>query len=257
MKTPTVSPLSCGGGSNCGPAFRAWLPGAALGRTEPAAGGGVGARRFGNQRVLVEPDPAAGIAVMKLRNPPVNSLSLELLTELVISLEKLENDKTFRGAILTSGASPAGGCLMALCCDYRVLADNPKCVIGLNETLLGIVAPFWFKDTLVNTIGHRASERALQLGLLFPPAEALQVGLVDKVVPEDKVQSTALSVMAQWMAIPDHARQLTKSMMRKPTADYLVKHRDSDIKNFVSFISRDSIQKSLQMYLEKLKQKKG
>lgn len=43
-----------------------------------------------------------GIAVMKLRNPPVNSLSLELLTELVISLEKLENDKTFRGAILTS-----------------------------------------------------------------------------------------------------------------------------------------------------------
>lgn len=144
---------------------------------------------------------------------------------------------------------------MALCCDYRVLADNPKCVIGLNETLLGIVAPFWFKDTLVNTIGHRASERALQLGLLFPPAEALRVGLVDKVVPEDKVQSTALSVMAQWMAIPDHARQLTKSMMRKPTADNLVKHRDSDIKNFVSFISRDSIQKSLQMYLEKLKQK--
>lgn len=59
-----------------------------------------------------------------------------------------------------------------------------------------------FKDTFVNTIGHRASERALQLGLLFPPTEALQVGIVDKVVPEDQVQSTALSVMAQWMAIP-------------------------------------------------------
>lgn len=43
-----------------------------------------------------------GIAVMKLKNPPVNSLSLELLTELVISLEKLENDKTFRGIIITS-----------------------------------------------------------------------------------------------------------------------------------------------------------
>lgn len=41
------------------------------------------------------------------------------------------------------GASPAGGCLISLSCDYRVLADNPKCVIGLNETLLGIVAPFW------------------------------------------------------------------------------------------------------------------
>ncbi|XP_023472339.1 enoyl-CoA delta isomerase 1, mitochondrial isoform X2 [Equus przewalskii] len=246
------------------------------------------------------------VAVMKFKNPPVNSLSLELLTEFVISLEKLENDKTFRGVILSSdcpgvfsagldltemcgrnpahyaeywkavqelwlrlylsnlvliaaisGACPAGGCLISLTCDYRVLADNPKCLIGLNETLLGIIAPFWFRDTLVNTIGHRAAERALQLGLLFPPAEALQVGMVDQVVPEDQVQSTALSVMAQWMAIPDHARQLTKNMMRKPTVDRLLKQRDADIQNFVSFISRDSIQKSLQMYLEKLKQKKG
>ncbi|XP_045676662.1 enoyl-CoA delta isomerase 1, mitochondrial [Phyllostomus hastatus] len=283
-----------------------WLPGRAFGRTEAAARGGVGARSFGSQRVLVEPDPAAGIAVMKLKNPPVNSLSLELLTELVINLEKLENDKTFRGIILTSdcpgvfsagldltemcgknpahyaeywkamqelwlrlylsnlvliaainGASPAGGCLISLTCDYRVLADNPKYVIGLNETLLGIVAPFWFQDTLMNTIGHRASEHALQLGSLFPPAEALQVGMVDKVVPEDQVQSTALSVMAQWLSIPDHARQLTKNMMRKPTADRLVKQRDSDIQNFVSFISRDSIQKSLQVYLGKLREKKG
>ncbi|XP_057551024.1 enoyl-CoA delta isomerase 1, mitochondrial [Hippopotamus amphibius kiboko] len=285
---------------------RALCWGVTLGRTETAAGGGDGARRFGSQRLLVEPDAAAGVAVLKLKNPPVNSLSLELLTEFVISLEKLENDKTFRGIILTSdcprvfsagldltemcgrnpahyaeywkavqelwlrlylsnlvliaainGACPAGGCLISLTCDYRVLADNPKYLIGLNETLLGIVAPSWFRDNLVNTIGHRASEQALQLGLLFPPAEALQVGLVDQVVPEDQVLSTALSVMARWMAIPDHARQLTKNMMRKATADRLVKQRDMDIQNFVSFISRDSIQKSLQMYLEKLKQKKG
>uniref|UniRef100_A0A452VBA6 Enoyl-CoA delta isomerase 1, mitochondrial n=1 Tax=Ursus maritimus TaxID=29073 RepID=A0A452VBA6_URSMA len=247
-----------------------------------------------------------GVAVMKMRNPPVNSLSLEFLTELLISLEKLENDKTFRGIIITSdcpgifsagldllemygrdpahcaeywkavqelwlrvylsnlvvigainGISPAGGCLLSLSCDYRVLANNPKYAIGLNETLLGIIAPFWFKDVLVNTIGHRAAERALQLGFLFPPSDALQVGIVDQVVPEDQVQSTARSVMAQWLAIPDHARQLTKNLVRKPTADRLLQQRDADIQNFVRFISRDSIQKSLHVYLEKLKQKKG
>ncbi|XP_030654668.1 enoyl-CoA delta isomerase 1, mitochondrial isoform X3 [Nomascus leucogenys] len=243
---------------------------------------------------------------MKFKNPPVNSLSLEFLTELVISLEKLENDKSFRGVILTSdrpgvfsagldltemcgrspahyaeywkavqelwlrlyqsnlvlvsainGACPAGGCLVALSCDYRILADNPRYCIGLNETQLGIIAPFWFKDTLENTIGHRAAERALQLGLLFPPAEALQVGLVDQVVPEEQVQSTALSAIAQWMAIPDHARQLTKAMMRKATASRLITQRDADVQNFVSLISKDSIQKSLQRYLQRLKEKKG
>ncbi|XP_053412491.1 enoyl-CoA delta isomerase 1, mitochondrial [Nycticebus coucang] len=283
----------------------AQLRGAALGRPEWAAGGGVGARRFASLRVLVEPG-TAGVALMKLKNPPVNSLSLEFLTEFLISLEKMENDKAFRGVVITSdcpsifsagldlremcgrnpahyaeywkavqelwlrlylsnlvlvaainGACQAGGCLMALTCDVRILSDSPKSVIGLNETLLGIVAPFWFRDTLVNTIGHRTSERALQLGLLFPPAEALRVGLVDYVVPEDQVQSTALSVMAHWLAIPDHARQLTKAMMRKATADRLIKQREADIQSFVSFISRDSIQKSLQMYFEKLKQKAG
>ncbi|XP_010386186.1 enoyl-CoA delta isomerase 1, mitochondrial isoform X2 [Rhinopithecus roxellana] len=232
------------------------LPGAALGRTEQADGGGDGARRFGSQRVLVEPDAGAGVAVMKLKNPPVNTLSLEFLTELVICLEKLESDRSFRGVVLTSGACPAGGCLMTLTCDYRVLADNPRYCIGLNETQLGIVAPFWFKDTLENVIGHRAAERALQLGLLFPPAEALQVGIVDQVVPEEQVQSTALSAIAQWMTTPDHARQLTKAMMRKATASRLITQRDADVQNFVSFISKDSIQKSLQLYLERLKEKK-
>lgn len=51
----------------------------------------------------------------------------------------------------------------------------------------------------------------------------------------------------------DHTRQLTKNMMQKPTADHLLKQRDTDIQYIVSVISRDSIQKSLKTYLEKLK----
>ncbi|XP_036594744.1 enoyl-CoA delta isomerase 1, mitochondrial [Trichosurus vulpecula] len=262
-------------------------------------------RPFSNHRILVDMDQTLGIATVKLKNPPVNSLSLELLTEFAISWEKLENDKSCKGVILTSsnprvfsaglditemcgkneahyaeywravqelwlklyesnmvvvaainGSSPAGGCLMALASDYRVMADNPKYTIGLNETQLGIVAPFWFKDTLINTIGNRAAESALQRGLLFSPADALKIGFVDQIVPEDKVQSTALSVASEWLTVPAHARQLTKTMMRKPTALRLLKQREADIQNFVSFISKDSIQKSLHMYLKMLKQRK-
>ena len=48
-----------------------------------------------------------------------------------------------------NGAAPAGGCLMAMSCDYRIMAQHPKFNIGLNETLLGIVAPTWFMDTMI------------------------------------------------------------------------------------------------------------
>ncbi|XP_056389928.1 enoyl-CoA delta isomerase 1, mitochondrial isoform X2 [Hyla sarda] len=262
-------------------------------------------RPFSNNKILVELDETTGVAVMKMKNPPVNSLSLDFLTEFSISLEKLEIDRGCRGLILTSafpkifsaglditemcgksaehygafwkavqemwlklygsnmvtiaainGSSPAGGCLMALSCDYRIMADNPKFAIGLNETQLGIVAPFWFKDTMVNTVGNRVTEQSLQLGQMYPAPEALKYGLVDMLVPEDKVHSTAAAVMTQWLSVPDHARQITKSMMRKPTIDRLVKLREADINNFVSFITRDSIQKSLQVYMDRLKQKK-
>nr|XP_019963211.1 PREDICTED: enoyl-CoA delta isomerase 1, mitochondrial [Paralichthys olivaceus] len=243
---------------------------------------------------------------MQMQSPPVNSLSLDFLTELCISVEKLEMDKSCRGLIITSsqpkvfsagldimemygkspercgefwkavqemwlkiyssnmvtiaainGSSPAGGCLMSMTCDYRIMADNPRYSIGLNETQLGIVAPFWFKDTMVNTVGHRTTEMALELGLLYSPSEALKIGLVDQLVPEDQVLTTATQTMTKWLAIPDHARQISKSMMRKPTIDKLTSNREADIKNFVSFITKDSIQKSLHMYLEMLKKRKG
>ncbi|MBN3303871.1 ECI1 isomerase, partial [Amia calva] len=247
-----------------------------------------------------------GIAVMTMQTPPVNSMSLDLLTEFSISLEKLEMDRSCRGVVLTSslpkiftagldltdmyekspeycgefwkavqemwlklygsnmvtiaavnGSSPAGGCLMAMSCDYRIMADSPKYTIGLNETQLGIVAPFWFKETMVNTLGNRTTELALQLGLLYSAPEALKIGLVDQLVPEEKVLSTATSTMAKWFTIPDHARQITKSMMRKPTLDKLLSHRESDVNNFINFITKDSIQKLLKMYMERLKQKKN
>ncbi|XP_029946176.1 enoyl-CoA delta isomerase 1, mitochondrial-like [Salarias fasciatus] len=258
------------------------------------------------QKIKVDFDQSTGVAVMRMQNPPVNSLSLEFLTELCISVEKLEMDKSCRGLIITSsqpkvfsagldilemygkspercgefwravqemwlklyssnlvtiaainGSSPAGGCLMAMTCDYRIMADNPRFSIGLNETQLGIVAPFWFKDTMVNTVGHRHTEMALELGLLYNPSEALKIGLVDQLVPEDQVLSTAEKTMAKWFAIPEHARQITKSMMRKATIDKLVSSREADIKNFVKFITKDSIQKSLRVYLEMLKKRKA
>uniref|UniRef100_A0A672ZC07 Enoyl-CoA delta isomerase 1, mitochondrial n=1 Tax=Sphaeramia orbicularis TaxID=375764 RepID=A0A672ZC07_9TELE len=237
---------------------------------------------------------------MSLQNPPVNSLSLEFLTDICISVEKLEMDKTCRGLIITSslpkvfsagldimemygkspercgefwravqemwlklygsnmvtiaainGSSPAGGCLMSMTCDYRIMADNPRYSIGLNETQLGIVAPFWFKDTMTNTVGHRTTELSLQLGQMYNPAEALKIGLVDQLVPEDQVSHYSHTNHDQ-VTTPDRS----KSMMRKPTIDKLTSKREADIQNFVSFITKDSIQKSIGMYLEMLKKRK-
>ncbi|TRY90740.1 hypothetical protein DNTS_004509 [Danionella cerebrum] len=108
----------------------------------------------------------------------------------------------------------------------------------------------------MNQSQFRETEKGLQLGKLYTAPEGLEVGLVDELVPEEKVLSSAAEAMSKWLAIPDHARQLSKSMMKKPTIDRLLAAREADIRNFGSFITRDSIQKSLGMYMEKLKKKR-
>ena len=90
-----------------------------------------------------------------------------------------------------NGPSPAAGCLLALACDYRIKPDNPKCVTGLNETLLGFAAPWWVAQTYVNAIGSRQANLALQLSTLFPPQEALKIGLIDQVCPLEDLNSEA------------------------------------------------------------------
>ena len=56
--------------------------------------------------------------------------------------------------------------------------------------------------------------------------------------------------------LADHARQITKSMIRKSTLEGVLNQREADIKNFVEFVSRDSIQKSLQFYAQSLQKQK-
>lgn len=99
------------------------------------------------------------------------------------------------------GHSPAGGCLLAMCCDYRIMTAG-KPMIGLNETQLGIVAPTWFRDTFVNTIGHREAEKMLGLGLQVDATKGKAIGLVDEAVPLEEVFPRSQAAIERWLAIP-------------------------------------------------------
>ena len=127
------------------------------------------------------------------------------------------------------------------------MAQHPKFNIGLNETLLGIVAPTWvrsvdkifrhlikelnfqFIDTMVNVIGQRESERALQLGHLYSGEEALKVGLIDELVAPAEMEERVQMQLKQWLKVPPKARAITKTILRQPVAEKLIKNKESDI----------------------------
>lgn len=80
-----------------------------------------------------------------------------------------------------SGACPAGGCCLSLCCDVRVITEDGS--MGLNETALGIPVPMYWVQRMEQVIGHRETERMLLFALMPKAPELLKIGMVDHVLP--------------------------------------------------------------------------
>jgi 3,2-trans-enoyl-CoA isomerase len=110
------------------------------------------------------------------------------------------------------GACPAGGCALALCCDYRVMTDFGN--IGLNEVALGIPVPEYWALLLQRTVGQRQAERLLPYGLMADAEEALKIGLVDELVPVAQLAQAAETMMGHMLKAFDAGRAPTKMHLR-------------------------------------------
>lgn len=110
------------------------------------------------------------------------------------------------------GACPAGGCIISLCCDSRVM--TPQGTIGLNEVALGIPVPKFWGHVMGATIGERAAERLLLSGGMASPQQALALGMVDELVEKDGLLASAEAVAARLAKLPGHAFAASKLSLR-------------------------------------------
>lgn len=105
-----------------------------------------------------------------------------------------------------NGHAIAGGGVITLACDHRVIRDDPKIRIGLNEVALGVRFP----PRIFELVRRRVGDRVLLGGELFSPREALAVGMVDEVV--DDVEA--------------HARRTLEALAKHPREGYAILKRD-------------------------------
>lgn len=86
----------------------------------------------------------------------------------------------------------AGGMMLALCCDYRVMTDGEQrnAWMCMNEIHLGAPWPLSFMGTLRVKVGDPDLHRKIALeGRKFTPKEALAAGLVDRIAPGDSAEA--------------------------------------------------------------------
>lgn len=112
-----------------------------------------------------------------------------------------------------AGHAPAGGCVLALCCDYRIMASGPY-RIGLNETQVGLVAPEGIQRLLRRVVGPHRAERLLVAGELVDAELAHALGLVDELTDIDHVATRAVAWLHELLMLPQTAMLQTRAIAR-------------------------------------------
>lgn len=116
-------------------------------------------------------------------------------------------------AAAIGGHSPAGGCVLALCCDYRVMADGPF-RIGLNETQVGLVVPDAIQYLLRRVVGPHRAERLIVAGAMLEARKAFELGIVDELAAPDAVTSAASAWLEATLALPQGPQAQTRALAR-------------------------------------------
>ncbi|WP_045767248.1 enoyl-CoA hydratase/isomerase family protein [Xanthomonas albilineans] len=127
-------------------------------------------------------------------------------------------DSTIPVAAALTGHAPAGGCVLALCCDYRVMARSSDPAhpvsIGLNETEVGLVAPEGIQRLLRRVIGAHRAERLLVAGELVSAERALEIGLIDELADAERVVARAVAWLQELLRRPRQPMLQTRAIAR-------------------------------------------
>jgi len=108
-----------------------------------------------------------------------------------------------------TGHSPAGGCVLTLGCDYKIMSEgNYK--IGLNEIPVGIIVPRVIFEGYAFHLGANKAYTYLMEGKLYSPAEAKEIGLIDEVAPPEETLNRAIAVMRRYLSFNRNAWLETK-----------------------------------------------
>ena len=128
-----------------------------------------------------------------------------------------------------NGHSPAGGTVLAITADYRIMAEGEKYSIGLNEVAVSVqisnnlVAGYSF------WLGQHLAHKYIMAGKLLNCKEALEAGLIDELQTQENLLPRAEKVMQNYLLAHPKILKNTKNKVRKTWLEQLGKYNEEDL----------------------------
>jgi enoyl-CoA hydratase len=121
-----------------------------------------------------------------------------------------------------NGHAIAGGCVIALACDIRLMAEG-RGTIGVPELLVGVPFPTVPLEIVRFAIPRQKLQSLIYTGRTLSAADALAAGLVDELVGPDALLTRAHELARQLAQIPAATYRLTKQALRAEAMERIEK----------------------------------
>ena len=111
-----------------------------------------------------------------------------------------------------NGNALGGGCLISLICDYSIVSDSA--ILGFPEINAGL--PASIEIAIIHKfVGLARARELVYFGEFFTPKEALEMGLINRVVPKSEVLEVAKMVAHKFMKKSPTALRMQKELVNK------------------------------------------
>ncbi len=150
-----------------------------------------------------------------------------------------------------NGFAVGAGCMLALACDIRVASDNAE--FGIPEIKLGIPSGMGAPQRLPRLIPFGAAMEMLLTGDRIKADQALQWGLVNRVVPQSELLDTALEIANRIAAnAPMAVRTMKELAYRSREMSFAEGIRMSELMGYIGRGTEDA-KEGLRAFAEKRK----
>ena len=187
------------------------------------------------------------MAAGKLQSWDMKKFLWEGVHRIVLTLEDL--DKPIIAAI--NGAAMGAGLDMALMCDLRVCSDRAK--LGESYILLGLVPGDGGAFFLPRLVGIAKAMELFLTGDILSAQEALHMGLVNRVVPPDRLLEESLALAEKISSKPPLAVRMMKRAIYQSQTSTLRAHLDYISSQLALLSETQDHQEAAKAFLEKRK----
>jgi enoyl-CoA hydratase len=111
-----------------------------------------------------------------------------------------------------NGFALGGGCELALSCDFIYAAENAK--FGQPEVNLGLIAGFGGTQRLTRKVPYGMAMELLLSGRIIDAAEALRIGLVNRVLPADELMTAVRATLDEILSKAPIAVRRSKALVQ-------------------------------------------